>query len=158
GTLGGGLFLLAASEVAPVHAAFPERKINCLLSISSDDLLVGTDNGLYHWNSKDYRREALTSSLGNVQILSLLRDRDSNLWVGTDRGLFRINAKATSFDEEKELRGNGGINVVFEDREGNVWVGGARGLERIRDTAFMTFSSATDHRFENVGPLYGGAD
>jgi signal transduction histidine kinase/ligand-binding sensor domain-containing protein len=157
GTLGAGLFLLADSHAAAVNAAFPERKINCLLSISEHDLLVGTDNGLYQWNDLGYRREALPSSLGNLQILSLLQDRDSNVWVGTDRGLVRITTKGASFSDEKELRGNGAINVLFEDREGNVWVGGARGLGRIRDTVFMTFSSATDPRFENPGPVYGDA-
>ena len=70
----------------------------------------------------------------------------------------RINAKGTSFSEEKELRGDGAVNVLFEDREGNVWVGGARGLGRIRDTVFMTFSSTSDPRFENTGPVYGDAN
>jgi len=158
GTLGGGLFLLADSDAAPVNAAFPERKINCLLPISNQDLLVGTDNGLYHWQDRHYHRDALPPSLGNLQILSLLRDRDSNVWVGTERGLLRINAKGVSFSDEKELRGDGAINVLFEDREGNVWVGGARGLGRIRDTAFVTFASAADRRFENTGPIYIDAE
>ncbi|MBZ5574879.1 MAG: hypothetical protein LAO09_23745 [Acidobacteriia bacterium] len=158
GTLGAGLFLLADNRAAAVNAGLPERKINCLLIISNEDLWVGSDNGLYRWNGQEFRREALPSSLGNVQILSLLQDRDSNVWAGTDRGLLRINTKGTSFSEEKELRGNGAINVLFEDREGNVWVGGARGLGRMRDTVFMTFSSATDPRFENTGPVYGDAN
>lgn len=158
GTLGAGLFFLADSHATAVNSAFPERKINCLLPIGKHDLLVGTDNGLYHRNDQGYRREALPSSLGNLQILSLLQDRDSNVWVGTDRGLVRINAKGTSFSEEKELRGDGAVNVLFEDREGNVWVGGSRGLGRIRDTVFMTFSSASDSRFENTGPVYGDAN
>ncbi len=154
GTLGAGLFLLADNHPAAVNASFPERKINCLLPIGQDELLVGTDNGLYHWNGRDFRQEVLPSSLGNVQILSLLRDRDSNVWAGTDRGLLRINAKGTSISEEKELRGSGAINVLFEDREGNVWVGGALGLGRIRDTVFTTYSSATNPRVENIGPVY----
>jgi signal transduction histidine kinase/streptogramin lyase len=66
----------------------------------------------------------------------------------------RINAKGTSFSEEKELRGSGAINVLFEDREGDVWVGGALGLGRIRDTVFTTYSSATNLRLENIGPVY----
>jgi ligand-binding sensor domain-containing protein/signal transduction histidine kinase len=154
GTLGDGLFLMANGRAAAVNAGLPDRKINCLLPISNEDLWVGTDDGLYHWNGKEFRRETLPSSLGNVQVLSLLRDRDSNVWVGTARGLLRINAKGTSFAEEKELRGSGAINALFEDREGNVWVGGARGFGRIRDTVFVTYSSSTDPRFERSGPIY----
>src|SRR4030095_5726549 len=113
-----------------------------------------TDTGLYHGNDNGFRRLKLPSFLGIVQVLSILRDRDSNIWVGTARGLLRINAKGISFSEENELRGDGGINVLFEDREGNLWIGGARGLGRIRDSAFVTYSSANDPRFEHGGPIY----
>ena len=76
------------------------------------------------------------------------------MWLGTTRGLLRINGKGISFSEENELRGDGGINVLFEDREGNLWIGGARGLGRIRDSAFITYSSVGDYRFEHNGPVY----
>jgi ligand-binding sensor domain-containing protein/signal transduction histidine kinase len=153
GTLGDGLFFLAGGR-AEVNAGLPDRKINCLLAIGSDELWVGTDRGLYRGNGKDFSRVELPPFLGNVQVLSLLRDRDSNTWVGTTRGLLRINGKGISFSEENELRGDGGINALFEDREGNLWIGGARGLGRIRDSAFVTYSSVGDHRFEHNGPVY----
>jgi PAS domain S-box-containing protein len=154
GTLGDGLFLLRGGRVTHVNAGLPDRKINCLLAIGSDDLWVGTDRGLYREKGTAFRRLELPSFLGNVQVLSLLRDRDSNIWVGTTRGLLRISAKGISFSEENALRGDGGINVLFEDREGNLWIGGARGLGRIRDSAFVTYSSASDRRFEHNGPVY----
>jgi PAS domain S-box-containing protein len=154
GTLGDGLFLLRGGRVTLVNAGLPDRKINCLLAIGSDELWVGTDTGLYRGNGTGFRRLELPSSLGIVQVLSLLRDRDSNIWVGTTRGLLRINAKGISFSEENELRGDGGINVLFEDREGNLWIGGARGPGRIRDSAFVTYSSVSDRRFEHNGPVY----
>jgi ligand-binding sensor domain-containing protein len=99
GTLGAGLFLVGDDRAAAVNTGLPERKINCLLPISKEDLWVGTDNGLYHWNGKAFRRVVLPYRLDNVQVLSLLRDRDSNVWAGTARGLLRINANAISFSE-----------------------------------------------------------
>jgi signal transduction histidine kinase len=153
GTLGDGLFVLAGGRLTNVRAGLSDRKINCLLPIG-EELWVGTDTGLYRGNGKDFRRIELPSFLGNVQVLSLLRDRDSNIWVGTTRGLLRINAEGISFSEENELRGDGGINVLFEDREGNLWIGGARGLGRIRDSTFVTYSSVSDRRFEHNGPVY----
>ena len=96
----------------------------------------------------------MPSFLGSVQVLSILRDRDSNIWVGTTRGLLRINGKGISFSEENELRGDGGINVLFEDREGNLWIGGARGLGRLQDSAFITYSPVSHHGFEHNGPVY----
>jgi signal transduction histidine kinase/ligand-binding sensor domain-containing protein len=154
GTLGDGLSFLTGGRATKVNAGLPDRKINCLLAIGRDELWVGTDTGLYHGNGNGFRRAELPSFLSSVQVLSILRDRDSNIWVGTARGLLRINAKGISFSEEKELRGDGGINVLFEDREGNLWIGGARGLGRIRDSAFVTYSSVDDPRFEHNGPIY----
>ena len=153
GTLGDGLFFLTGGRATNVNAGLPDRKINSLLPIG-EELWVGTDTGLYRGNGNGFRRLELPSFLGNVQVLSLLRDRDSNIWVGTTRGLLRINGKGISFSEENELRGDGGINVLFEDREGNLWIGGARGLGRIRDSAFVTYSSVSDRRFEHNGPVY----
>ena len=153
GTLGDGLFLLTGGRLTKVSAGLSDRKINCLLPIG-EELWVGTDTGLYHGNSNGLRRVKLPPFLGGAQVLSILRDRDSNIWVGTARGLLRINEKGISFSEESELRGDGGINVLFEDREGNLWIGGERGLGRIRDSAFVTYSSVHDSRFEHGGPIY----
>jgi PAS domain S-box-containing protein len=154
GTLGDGLFFLTGGRPTRVNSGLPDRKINSLLAIGSDEVWVGTDRGLYRGNGTGFRRLELPSSLGNVQVLSLLRDRDSNIWAGTTRGLLRINGKGISFSEENELRGDGGINVLFEDREGNLWFGGARGLGRIRDSAFVTYSPVGDRRFDHNGPVY----
>jgi PAS domain S-box-containing protein len=153
GTLGDGLFFLTGGRATNVTAGLPDRKINSLLPIG-EELWVGTDTGLYYGNGIGFRRLELPSYLGSVQVLSILRDRDSNMWVGTTRGLLRINGKGISFSEENELRGDGGINALFEDREGNIWIGGARGLGRIRDSAFVTDSSVSDRRFEHNGPIY----
>jgi signal transduction histidine kinase/ligand-binding sensor domain-containing protein len=154
GTLGAGLFIFADGQATSVNEGFPERKINCLLPISNEELWVGTDTGLYRWNGKEFHRTVLPPALGNVQILSMLRDRDSNVWVGTARGLLRINANSMSFSAEDEIRGHTGINALFEDREGNLWVGGSQGLGRIRDSTFLTYSPAIDSRFEHDGPVY----
>jgi PAS domain S-box-containing protein len=153
GTLGDGLFFLTGGRATNVNVGLPDRKINSLLPIGQE-LWVGTDTGLYHGNGNGFRRLELPSFLGNVQVLSLLRDHDSNMWLGTTRGLLRINGKDISFSEENELRGDGGINVLFEDREGNLWIGGGRGLGRIQDSAFVTYSSVGDRRFEHNGPVY----
>jgi signal transduction histidine kinase/ligand-binding sensor domain-containing protein len=153
GTLGDGLFFLTGGRAINVNAGLPDRKINSLLPID-DELWVGTDTGLYHGNGDGFRRLELPSFLGDVQVLSILRDHDSNMWLGTTRGLLRINGKGISFSEENELRGDGGINALFEDREGNLWIGGTRGLGRIRDSAFVTYSSVSDRRFEHTGPVY----
>jgi ligand-binding sensor domain-containing protein/signal transduction histidine kinase len=153
GTLGVGLFFLADGRATMVDAGLPDRKINCLLFISKNELWVGTDTGLFRWDGREFHRINLPSALGSVQVLSVLRDRDSNIWASTTRGLLRINKNGLSFSAEDAIRGHGGINALFEDREGNLWFGGSQGLGRIRDSAFLTYSPAIDSRFERDGPV-----
>ena len=153
GTLGVGLFFIANGRATRVDAGLPDRKINCLLLVSKDELWVGTDTGLFRWSGKEFHRIDLPAALGSVQVLSVLRDRDSNIWAGTTRGLLRINSNGVSFSAEDAIRGHGGINALFEDREGNLWVGGSQGLGRIRDSTFLTYSPAIDSRFERDGPV-----
>jgi len=153
GTLGVGLFSFADGQATLLDAGLPDRKINCLLLINKDELWVGTDTGVFRWNGKEFHRIKLPSALGSVQVVTLLRDRDSNVWAGTTRGLLRINSNGASFSAEDAIRGQGGINALFEDREGNLWVGGSQGLGRIRDSTFLTYSPAIDSRFERDGPV-----
>lgn len=158
GTLGTGLFYLAQGAMKSISEGMPYKKINCLLPAGSNELWVGTDHGLFRWNGTTMSRVGLSPLPDNVQVLTLLQDRDSNVWVGTARGLLRINDKGNSFLSERELRGDGGINTLFEDREGDIWVGGARGVERIRDSAFVTYSPVSGFPSDQTGAIYPSAE
>lgn len=158
GTLGPGLFYVRQGQVTRVTAGLPERKINCLLSGVNNELWVGTDGGLFHWNGRALNRSALPTRFDSTQVLTMLRDRQSNIWIGTSQGLLRVNAKGMSFSNETSLGTNGAVNALFEDREGNLWVGGTNGLERIRDSAFVTYSKTTGLPSEHNGPIYADAE
>ena len=105
GTLGAGLFYVTQSQVTRITAGLPQRKINCMLSVGNNELWVGTDRGLFRWNGKVLSRSGLPARFGNLQVLTMLQDRESNVWVGTVRGLLRINAKGVSFSDESSLGG-----------------------------------------------------
>src|SRR6202035_639073 len=89
GTLNSGLFYLKEGQATNVTGLL-YKKINCLLPISSNDIWVGTDVGVFRWNGARFTQVALPA-FSKVLVLSLLRDRDANVWVGTARGLARIN-------------------------------------------------------------------
>jgi len=78
------------------------------------------------------------SSLLHVEVLSMVRDRDSNIWVGAARWLLRFNAKGVSSLAGSASSTDAGVTALFEDREGNLWIGGMNGIERLRDSAFAT--------------------
>ncbi len=148
GTEHRGLFYLQEGRVLSASSRRVDTKINCLLPLQNSELWVGTAKGVVRWNGTKLTLGGVPSSLLNLDVLSILRDRDSNIWLGTSRGLFRYNANGVSF-----LSTIGPVAALFEDREGNIWISGTRGLERLRDSAFLTYS-LPNLKAQSMGPLY----
>src|SRR5258705_405539 len=112
GTEHRGLFYLQEGRVSSVSNERDDTKINCFLPLQNSELWVGTAKGIRRWNGTKLTLAAVPSSLLNLDVLSILRDRDLNIWVGTSRGLFRYNANGVSL-----LSSTGPVAALFEDRE-----------------------------------------
>ncbi len=148
GTERRGLFYLQESRILSALNGRDDTKINCFLPLQNSELWVGTAKGVLRWSGTKLTLAGVPSSLLNLDVLSILRDRDSNIWVGTSRGLFRYNANGVSL-----LSATGPVAALFEDREGNIWIGSMRGLERLRDSAFVTYS-LPNLNSQRLGPLH----
>ena len=151
GTEHRGLFYLQEGRVSSALNVRVDTNINCLLPLQNSELWVGTTKGVLRWNGTELTLAGVPSSLRNLDVLSMLRDRDSNIWVGTSRGLFRYNANGVSLPSTHETTGP--VAALFEDREGSIWIGSARGLERLRDSAFVTYS-LPNLKSQSMGPLH----
>ena len=152
GTRDAGLFRFGGGKTTSIRNGLPDLKINCLLPGASQDLWVGTDNGVVKWNGKELTGAGLPPSLNRFQALAIVRDRDGNTWVGTDsRGLLRFNSQGVASLEESDSKA---VTALFEDREGNLWIGSANGLERLRDSAFITYSRPEGVPADGSNPLF----
>jgi len=153
GTRDAGLYYTNEGKISAATKELPDTKINTLLPIDQE-LWIGTDNGLAHWNGREFLTAGLPAPLEHVQVLSLVRDADANIWIGSAKGLLRMNADGISVLEES---GNGspkGINAIFEDRERNLWIGSSQGIERLRDSPFITYSASKDPTAAPGGTIY----
>jgi ligand-binding sensor domain-containing protein/signal transduction histidine kinase len=148
GTERRGLFYLQEGRVLRASNGRFDIKINCLLPVQNSELWVGTAKGVLRWSGTKLTLQGVPSSLLNLDVLSILRDRDSNIWVGTSRGLLRYNASGVSL-----LSTTGPVAALFEDREGNIWIGSTHGLERLRDSALVTYS-LPNLKSQSMGPLH----
>ncbi len=153
GTQDRGLFYLDKGRISAAANGLPAKKINCLLALENQELWIGTDRGVARWNGKEVTQTGVPSSLKRVQVLAMIRDRDSNIWLGTDGGLLRYNTNGVS-TEERTLESHAGVAALLEDREGNLWTGGAAGVERLRDSAFVTFTTVDGLPSDRNGPVY----
>jgi len=150
-----GLLFLDGGKVHTVTPELPNLRVNCFLPLENHELWIGTNQGVLLWNGGELTREGIPSSLRNVEVLSMVRDRDSNIWVGTTRTLIRLNESGVSSLAQEIRSPEDRATALFEDREGNLWIGGAQHLERLRDSAFVTYSLP---RQQSTGALYADPD
>ena len=158
GTREAGLISLSEGRISPVVEGLPDRKINCLLPFSDGQLWIGTDNGVVRWNGTKLTSSGVPAALNHIQVIAMVRDRESNIWIGTNRGLYRINSHGVLSPEKRDNGPGAPVTALYEDREGNLWVGGAQGIDRFRDNAFLTYSLSSQLPSDNYGSLYADAE
>ena len=158
GTRDLGLFYESQGHISDIVKGLPDRKINCLLPITNEELWIGTDNGVVRWNGTEVTTTGLSASLSQVQALTMIRDRDANVWIGTSIGLVRVNPQGAVAFSQRDRDSGVPVTALFEDREGNLWAGTSQGIELLRDSVFVTYSTAAGIPAENNGPIYLDAE
>lgn len=117
--------------------------INTLAESPNDELLAGTNNGLFILNTKTLEVQHIThtpedaNSLPGVLVSDVLVDPQGNVWVGTEEGFVRINwsnKQQTLFiPDSNNLKSTAAnrIRTLAIDRAGNIWGGSDNGIYRL---------------------------
>ena len=109
----------------------PELTINTIAKNRDGGLLLGTDQGLVHFDGMqsyywiiNLGKEVVT----NPRVTSIAYDGEGQLWIGTDGdGLFRYDGSSwQQFDTTTGLPTNR-IRKIFTDHMGEVWIAAATG-------------------------------
>uniref|UniRef100_UPI00319E07E9 two-component regulator propeller domain-containing protein n=3 Tax=Bacteroides TaxID=816 RepID=UPI00319E07E9 len=119
---------------------FHNNSIKSLALDGDENLLAGTDNGLYvYQNDKEPLQHIIhdsrnIQSLTNNIIWNIFSDQEHNIWLGTDYGisLSRYNS-ALQFVQISQITGTGDGNQfysLFRDSKGFYWFGGTNGVIR----------------------------
>ena len=119
-------------------AEFTGNSIKSLALDQNQNLLLGTDNGLYLYNKEQHLIKHIvhdsrySKSLTNNIIWSIFVDHEKNAWFGTDYGvsLFKYN-KTYRYTPISQITGIGDGNqlqAIFRDSRHNFWYGGTNGL------------------------------
>jgi len=117
---------------------FNGNSVKSLALDQNQNLLLGTDNGLYIYNEEKHLIKHIVhdsrygKSLTNNIIWSIFTDREKNAWFGTDYGIsfFKYN-KTYHFTPISHITGIGDGNqlqAIFRDSRRNFWYGGTNGL------------------------------
>ncbi|GGZ30491.1 hybrid sensor histidine kinase/response regulator [Echinicola pacifica] len=110
--------------------AIPNDDITALeLDEERGHLWIGTRNGLAlfdmdsHQSQTFHRDVAISGSLPDEEIRSVMVDTHQRIWVGTkSSGLYQFSLQTNVF-EKVALEGFTYIKEIFEDSQGAIWVG-----------------------------------
>ena len=131
-----------------------QTTITALLKDTRGTLWIGTDQGLFKWNSQtdtftQYQHdEADPDSLIDNGILALYEDTNGAIWIGIDGGLSRLHTQTGEIKnfhhyedgDSKELVGDEVLDVI-EDHLGYIWIATTEGLNRYdsENNGFLDF-------------------
>ena len=109
-----------------------------LYSASSSVLWIGTEDGLYKFNTvtkEEMHYQHISgdlTSISNNTVGSILEDRNGILWIGTNEGLNKYNRSTQTFTRFYEKDGliSNKIRAILEDGHGNLWISTDKGISK----------------------------
>lgn len=124
----------------------PNPNVTEMLETRTGDFWLGTDNGIVYFNPNGmpgannhakpgepagYRMFTVLNYAGisdNLDVASLLEDRNGRIWCGTDLGLLLIEKSGTEFLLKptqlwKPQTRDFVIKSLYQDRRGRIWIG-----------------------------------
>lgn len=131
----GELFVLSHSKVEKIKT-LSGNSIKSLQFDSQQNLLIGTDNGLYILNEQQQLRHLIHDVWNNASIAGnniwSIYSSDDNVWFGTDNGISYTTSRNNFInisDITHTTQGNT-ITTILADKKGYLWLGGTNGLIR----------------------------
>jgi len=123
--------------------------IYSLLRENDNTLLLGTDGGLYYFNTTTNKFTAAYFAGTRIteRIYSIFKDHKGRTWVSTLNGLYILSKNHSSFrrlDQSSGLPSNI-VRKIIQDKSGIIWVGTDDGLCKVIESSgrisFRTFSN-----------------
>jgi ligand-binding sensor domain-containing protein/AraC-like DNA-binding protein/signal transduction histidine kinase len=138
------------------------NSVKTLTLDAKDNLLAGTDNGLYMISkdagvSRVIHDARSQESLANNIVWSLYRDRFNNIWIGTDNGMSMLSGLSFySYTPLADITQSGDgncLHYIYRDSRGTMWMGGTDGLLRYNDVNGVYAKVAWFRQNSPISPL-----
>jgi signal transduction histidine kinase/ligand-binding sensor domain-containing protein len=127
---------------------------------SDGTLLISRRGGVDRFvEGRFERKHRFPASLGQLQYLRMLSDRNGNLWLrSSSAGLLHIHQGVVDVFGAVDGLTSDVVRACFEDREGSIWVATSEGLDRFRDVAIATVTTRQGLSSSRANGFAAGAD
>ena len=143
GTVDAGVFqceTLPCTTFTP-HGKLSDISVHALLYDQEQTLWIGSEQGLFSFESNDWSNVTSYNGTEEQRILSLLMDSKNGLWLGTQAGLYRLQGDNLIHVSNDHPALNDGVWSMWEDASGNLWLGMSQnGVIRLRGEHVDQFS------------------
>ena len=121
-----------------------------ILSDSKGNIWAGTEEGVFHFNGRNWKSFELPYSekqgslglLTRTRIFSISEDNTGNIWFGTDgNGAIKYNGKSFIQYTVKDGLADKSVFRIMEDRNANIWLGTWNGgLSKFNGETFTNYT------------------
>lgn len=145
---GGTLSLDVSSGVAT--RIMPENigHVNSFCDTPDGKLLIGTKDGLYRYDGKEYEKlKKVSDHFFDQTPNGIVYDNQGKLWIGSyGSGVYVFDRNMNVVAHLESAKGfvTNAITQIFKDSQGGLWIAGQDGLAYIKDTKYP-------HRYVNYG-------
>ncbi|MGE5942949.1 MAG: two-component regulator propeller domain-containing protein, partial [Flavobacteriales bacterium] len=131
-----------------INSKLDFSKITALLFDTSNNLWIGTGQGLYRFNSHTNsikKFNLISQGFGDNNISVLFQNKKGILWAGTSgSGLFHLDKETDTFISLNEKQRFSISNISYvssmaEDKHGSLWVGTFYGLYKLTEIDDFSF-------------------
>lgn len=138
--------------------------IRSIFQYSDNSLLIGSDDGLYMFNTDNHACQRLdithlSNNLSDQNIYSIAQDREGGIWIGTYfGGINYLNRSllATEFyypNAKKYSLSGKAVSQFCEDKNGNLWIATEDGGINFFDTKTKLFTQPIKTSYHNTHAL-----
>ena len=134
-------------------------RIHTIYIQSQEDCMVGSDSGMFHFNSRTGIWTRSEDELSRESIYKFFVDREGSLWIGTYfLGVCYVSQKQNEIEwycdngQKWSLKGNA-VSQFCEDSDGNMWIATENGGLNFLDTATGRITDYSEKSHYNIHAL-----
>lgn len=131
------------------------KAVTSILNTLNNQLLIGTEKGLFSFNKTTNKVDHIDAALSNDNIMGLTLDAHQKLWIATDGGgitILDLDTKKSTFlnsSREKGMLSSNSIGAIYIDKEARKWIATLRGGVNIIDNEQAQFITIKSDPFKS---------